>query len=99
MLSVPIWLIGALTPIQLLPGLPVSLLMAFCPMIAASILVYREGKTTGIAGLFKKAFGWGLFPNQDSHYDPLIIGLITAFAAVIVTVFWGPRTLIRKRTA
>jgi len=42
-LSIPFWLIGAVTPLQLLPGLPVSSLMAFCPLIAASILVYREG--------------------------------------------------------
>jgi hypothetical protein len=39
-LSIPLWLIGALTPLQLLPGLPVSSLMSFCPLIAASILVY-----------------------------------------------------------
>jgi membrane protease YdiL (CAAX protease family) len=240
-LSIPLWLFGAVTPLQLLPGLPVSSLMAFCPMIAASILVYRKDKATGITELLKKSFdfrrirakawlvpavlltpciailayglmslvklplptpqfpgmaalvmffaffiaalgeevgwlgyvidpmqdrwnalqasillglvcatwhivpfaqagrspgwiawqclnlvvlrvlfvwlynntgksvlagalchamvnvSWQLFPNSGSHYDPRITGLITAFAAVIVTVIWGPKTLTRNR--
>jgi membrane protease YdiL (CAAX protease family) len=240
-LSSPLWVIGALTPIQLLPGLPVSSLMAFCPMIAASILVYREDKTAGVTELLKRSFdcrrigkktwyiptvflmpgiaalayglmrlvrlplsipefprleallifptafiaalgeelgwsgyvidpmqdrlnvlqaslllgligaawhfvplvqadrspswiawqclniavtrvllvwlynntgksvfaaavchatvnvSWLLFPNYGSHYDPRITGLITVFAAVLVTVIWGPRTLARNR--
>jgi membrane protease YdiL (CAAX protease family) len=55
-LSVPFWLIGAVTRLQLLPGLPVSSLMAFCPLMAASILVYREHKTAGVIELLKRAF-------------------------------------------
>ena len=34
-LSIPFWLAGGLTDLQLMPGLPVSALMAFCPMTAA----------------------------------------------------------------
>lgn len=41
-LSIPFWLIGALTPGELAPGLPVSALMAVCPMVAALILTRRE---------------------------------------------------------
>jgi membrane protease YdiL (CAAX protease family) len=241
-LSLPLWMIGALAPLQLLPGLPVSSLMAFCPLIAASILVYKEDKITGVTGLLKRSFdykrirakvwyipaillmpgiavlayglirllrlplppitqfpglsgvamflaffiaglgeelgwmgyvidplqdrwnalqaglllglvwvawhivpfaqagrsptwiawqslnmvairvllvwlynntgksvfaavlchamvnlSWQLFPNNGSHYDPCITGLITAFAAVIVIVIWGPQTLTRNR--
>ncbi len=241
-LSIPLWIIGALTSIQLAPGLPVSSLMAFCPMIAASILVYREDKTAGVTELLKRSFdckrirkkvwyvptvllmpgiailayglmrlvrvplpvpefpglaalvifivafvaalgeelgwsgyvldpmqdrwnafqaslilglvgaawhfvplvqadrspswiawqclniaatrvllvwlynntgksifavalchatvnvSWLLFPNYGSHYDPHIIGPTTVFAAVLVTVIWGPRTLARNRS-
>jgi hypothetical protein len=43
-LSVPFWVIGAVTRRQLFPGLPVGALMAFCPLMAALILVYRENK-------------------------------------------------------
>lgn len=57
-LSIPLWLIGTVTSLQLLPGLPVSSLMAFCPLIAASILVYREDKSTGVAELLKRSFDY-----------------------------------------
>lgn len=57
-LSIPLWLIGAVTPLQLLPGLPVSSLMAFCPLIAASVLVYKENKTTGVTKLLKRSFDY-----------------------------------------
>lgn len=37
-LSVPFWLLGAVTGGQLSPDLPVSALIFVCPVIAASIL-------------------------------------------------------------
>src|SRR5262249_40892910 len=57
-LSVPFWLIGAVTKLHLLPSLPVSSLGAFCPLMAASILVYRENKTAGVTELLKSAFDY-----------------------------------------
>jgi len=33
---------------------------------------------------------WQLFPNQGSHYDPRIVGLITALVAVAVFAIWSP---------
>ena len=42
---------------------------------------------------------WQFFPEYGSHWDPRIVGPITAFAAAIVTIVWGPRTLARFRTA
>ena len=240
-LSIPFGLAGALTRLELLPGLPLSSLMWVCPAIAASILVYRENKIEGVIELLKRAFdyprikekvwyaptillmpgvtvlayavmrlkgwplpapqfsvlaalmmfvtffvcalgeelgwsgyvidplqdrrsalqasvllglvwaawhlvpliqadrspewigwwslytaasrilmtwlynntgksvfaaalyhdmsnlSWQLFPNHGSHWEPRVVGLITAFAAAIVTVVWGPRTLARCR--
>jgi len=242
-LSIPLWIAGAVIPLQLLPGLPVSSLAVFCPLIAASILVYRKNKIPGVVELLKRSFdfkrirakvwyvpalflmpgiavlayglmrwlrlplpvpqfpgvaavvmfllafiaalgeelgwsgyaidpmqgrwnalqasillglvgaawhivllvqagrspawiawqclnlvairvllvwlynntgrsvfaaalchamvnvSWQLFPNNGSHYDPRITGLITAFAAVAITIIWGPRTLTRNRNA
>ncbi|MEJ2216191.1 MAG: CPBP family intramembrane metalloprotease [Gemmatimonadota bacterium] len=40
---------------------------------------------------------WQLFPNQGSHYDPRIVGLITALVAVVAFAIWGPETLNRHR--
>ncbi len=55
-LSVPFWLIGGATDLQLMPGLSVSALMGFCPMSAALILVYRDGGTAGARALLMRSF-------------------------------------------
>lgn len=57
-LSVPFWLIGAATGLQLLPGLPVSALMVLCPLTAAVLLVYRENKTASLTELLKRSFDY-----------------------------------------
>jgi membrane protease YdiL (CAAX protease family) len=60
-LSVPLWLIDALAPLDLLPGFPATTLNVFCPLIAASILVYREDredKTAGVVELLKRSFDY-----------------------------------------
>lgn len=38
-LSIPFWWIGSVTGLQLMPGLSVSVLMVFCPMVAALPLI------------------------------------------------------------
>jgi hypothetical protein len=43
--------------------------------------------------------GWSLFPNNGSHYDPAINGILTAITDVIVIFLWGPKTLARFRYA
>ncbi len=54
-LSIPFGFIGAVTRLQLLPGLPLSALMVVCPAIAASILGYRKMKIPGVIGLLKRS--------------------------------------------
>ena len=55
-LSVPFWLIGGVTDLQLMPGLSVSALMAFCPMVAALMLVHRETGASGATELLRRSF-------------------------------------------
>ncbi len=55
-LTIPFWVAGALTHFQFLPGLPVSTLALVCPLVAASILIYRESGLEGVATLLKRAF-------------------------------------------
>jgi len=64
-------------------------------------LYNNTGKSVFAAALFHtmQNVSWMLFPDYGSHYDPRIVGLITAFAAASVTVIWGPRTLVRYRNA
>jgi membrane protease YdiL (CAAX protease family) len=71
-LSIPIWLAGALTEHQLLPGLPVSSLMTFCPLLAAAILVYAENKTAGVTTLLKRAFDYKRI-RAKVWYAPMVL--------------------------
>lgn len=57
-LSIPFWLVGAVTGLQLLPGIPVSALAFVCPAMAAVILVYRENKAAGMVELLKRSFDY-----------------------------------------
>jgi uncharacterized protein len=54
-LSIPFWLIGAVTDRELMPGLSVSALMAFCPMVAALILVHRENRAAGVIEMLSRS--------------------------------------------
>jgi uncharacterized protein len=55
-LSIPFWLFGAATGIELLPGLPVAALIAICPATAALILLARQSGTAGAIALLKRSF-------------------------------------------
>jgi membrane protease YdiL (CAAX protease family) len=57
-LSIPFWLVGTMTTLQLLPGIPVAALMFVCPATAALILVYAENKTAGVTTLLKRSFDY-----------------------------------------
>ena len=58
-------------------------------------LYNNTGKSVFAAALFHAMVNVStfLFANFASHWDPCISGLLTACAATIVTVVWGPRTL------
>jgi membrane protease YdiL (CAAX protease family) len=55
-LSIPFWVLGAVSQLQLLPSIPVSALMIIAPVTAALIFVYRENKAAGVMALLKRAF-------------------------------------------
>ncbi|WP_410507450.1 CPBP family intramembrane glutamic endopeptidase [Methanosarcina hadiensis] len=56
-LSIPFWLIGG-RPLPLPINLPVSAFMFVCPLIAASIPLYKERKPGGIKKLLKKTLDY-----------------------------------------
>jgi membrane protease YdiL (CAAX protease family) len=64
-------------------------------------LYNNTGKSVFAAALLHAMsnLSWQLFPIHGSYYDPRVTGLIVAFAAAIITVVWGPRTLSRNRNA
>jgi uncharacterized protein len=71
-LMIPFWVYGALTGLQLVPGLPVAALGAFCPMLAALILVYQQDKKAGMVALLKQAFDFKRIKDKR-WYAPLLL--------------------------
>ena len=71
-LSVPFWLIGAVTEVRLLPGLPVSALMFVCPALAAAILVYGANGTAGVKTLLRRAFDYNRI-GAKIWYAPILL--------------------------
>ena len=74
-LSIPIWVLGVVTGLQILPGLSVSALGGFCPVIAAVILVYRDsgdGNFAGLVALLKRSFDFKRI-SAKIWYVPIIL--------------------------
>lgn len=57
--SLPFWLLGALSGVQLLPGLPLSSLGFVCPVAAALVLSWRETGARGVKDLLKRSLDVG----------------------------------------
>jgi membrane protease YdiL (CAAX protease family) len=71
-LSAPFWLLGALTNLQLMPGLSVSALMTCCPMLAAMILVHREQGRLGLTALLRRSFDFRRI-QQKAWLAPVLL--------------------------
>jgi uncharacterized protein len=55
LLSVPFALLGFVTKLQLMPGIPISALGFVCPAAAAALLSYREGGRVGLRALLRRS--------------------------------------------
>ncbi len=90
-LSIPFWLISALTRLELLLGLPVASLMACCPMIAAMILVYRENKAAGVVALLKRSFDFNRI-RARIWYAPtlLLVPMMSALSLGVLRLTGTP---------
>ena len=89
-LSIPFWLIGGATGLQLMPGLSVSALMAFCPMLAAVILVHRErgaSDTSGATELLKRSFDFERI-RAKRWYAPILLLMAGVNVAVYGLMRW-----------
>ena len=71
-LSVPFWLLGAVTDLQLLPGLPMSAFAFVCPLAAAAILVLRQNGTSGLIRLLQRALDYRRI-SAKGWYAPILL--------------------------
>ena len=86
-LSVPFWLIGGVTDLQLMPGLSVSALMTFCPMVAALIFVHRERGTSGVVALLRRSFDSERI-KAKRWYAPILLLMAGVNVAVYGLMRW-----------
>jgi uncharacterized protein len=72
-LSIPLWIINVIYPIHIpVDNLPVTdILATFSPMVAASILVYREEGFGGVKNLLKRAFDYKRI-TKKAWYIPIL---------------------------
>jgi uncharacterized protein len=71
-LSIPLWVIGTRIDIKGLPFPLTDMLSAFTPLIAASILVYKEKGEIGINKLLKRILDFSKI-TQKIWYVPIIL--------------------------
>lgn len=71
-LSMPLWLIGAITDMQLFPGLPLAAFGVVCPLAAALILVWRESSTSGVIALLRRLLDYKQI-RAKAWYGPILL--------------------------
>ncbi|MHB8417201.1 MAG: CPBP family intramembrane glutamic endopeptidase [Myxococcales bacterium] len=85
-LAVPFWAIGAVTGLQLLPGIPLAALATVCPAIAAVALVYRKGGRGEATALLMRALDFDRIAAKRWYLPALLL-----IPAVGVLAFWVMR--------
>ncbi len=100
-LSVPFWLVGALAErlsIAFPFNLPVSALVFVCPLMAASILIYRKEGLAGIGRLFERAFDYRGIRHRI-WYVPIIFLLPAVFSLTYWALLLMGRPLPEPRVS
>lgn len=83
-LSIPFWFIGGMTDLQLMPGLSVSALMGFCPMVAALILTYWGKGVAGARALLRRSFDFKRIKSKRWLMPTLL--LMPTFSLIVYGV-------------
>lgn len=83
-LTIPFWVLGAIKPIELLPGLPISALGAFIPAMAALILVYKIDRLSGVLQLMGRSFDFKRVENKGWILAALLIPPAVAVLAYVI---------------
>jgi uncharacterized protein len=87
-LSIPFLILGMIVKgvTETLPiKLPISALMAFCPLIAAAILVYKKQKIQGVKELLKQAFDFKKITDTRWYVPIVFLMPVIAFISYLYT--------------
>jgi uncharacterized protein len=83
-LTLPFWVIGAVTGTQLLPGVPLAGLAFVCPALAAAICVYREGKGAGVRALLKRSLDFQRITAKGWYVPTLLLMPMVMGLSIVV---------------
>jgi uncharacterized protein len=72
-LSIPFAILGSVTGVQLMPGIPISALGFICPVTAAAILLYREHGVAGVKALLGRSFDVRRTRRKLLWYIPVLL--------------------------
>jgi CAAX protease family protein len=86
-LSIPFWIVGGITPLELLPGLPLGALMSFCPAVAACILIYREQGAAGVTQLLQRSADYHRIRSK-LWYVPIVFLMPVIMLASYALMHW-----------
>jgi membrane protease YdiL (CAAX protease family) len=87
LLSIPFWIVGGVSGLELLPGLPLAALMSFCPALAACILIYREQGAAGVFRLLQRAADFRRIRSKI-WYVPIIFLMPAIMLASYLIMRW-----------
>lgn len=88
-LSIPFWVLSAIYPIQILPGLPLSAIGAFTPAFAAFILIYKKENLAGVLRLLNRSFDFKKVKNPVWHIFIVLVNPFIAISAYGVLLAMG----------
>jgi hypothetical protein len=80
LLSIPFWGIGVLATAGVIPDLVIlRASWSLTPMIAASILIYREGGAAGVAALFRRILDFSRVRSRTWYLAVFLLGPFIVF--------------------
>ena len=91
-LSIPFWIAGALTDLQILPVVPLSALGLLCMVGAASILVYRENGLAGVTELLKRSFDFKRVKSKVWYWPTFLLMPVIMILSFIAMRLMGVKT-------
>jgi hypothetical protein len=86
-LTLPFWLLGALSGVELLPKLPISALAVVCPMLAALILAYRRAGFPAAGALLQRSYDYSRIPSLR-WLVPMLL-LLPAIMVLSYLIMWA----------
>jgi membrane protease YdiL (CAAX protease family) len=85
--SIPFYLLGGESAVQILPGIPISALAFVAPVGVASYLVFRENGTKGVRHLLRRSYDFDKIHNK-LWYIPIFFTMPAALVLSYIVMRW-----------